>query len=106
MVLLAGGRGSLGLALLLHALHLSVLALHFLTALLAVVLGLAVLTVIHGLVLGMWIGRRSRLSKCGNGKRKRKRANNGLHLNISENPKLGKCPNFSRVSEVALQFRV
>jgi hypothetical protein len=43
------------------------------------------LAVVHALVLGMEIGSRGRLGKGGNSERERNRANNHLHLKISEN---------------------
>jgi hypothetical protein len=87
MVLLASGSGRLGLALLVHAFHLAALLLHLLAACLAVVLSSFVLAVVHALMLGMGIGNRRGLCERRNGKGKRNRANDGLHLKISENLK-------------------
>ena len=50
-------------------------------------------------MLGMEISRWGRLSKCGNGKRKRNRADNGLHLKISDSLKSKQRSSFSRASE-------
>src|SRR5829696_8482125 len=64
------GLGGLCVRLLVHALHLAVLALHLLAAFLAVMLALAVLRMVGALMLGMAgvrVRRRSGLGHSGRG---------------------------------------
>ena len=68
------GLGCVGTVLLLHALHLAVFALHFLAALLAVMLGLALFGMAR-----VRVGSRGGLGHGGNGNRQRDRANKSLH---------------------------
>ena len=82
-------RGGLAVSLLVHALHLAVLALHPLAAFLAVVLALLVLmlVVIHPLMLGMSsvrIGGRSRLGGNRHGDDERERSDKRLHVKFSK----------------------
>src|SRR5688500_537828 len=100
-LMLAGlGRGTLALALLVHAFHLAVLALHLLATGLAIMLGVAVLAVVHVVVLGMGIGRRGGLGVGWESNRERDRADDGLHFN-----NLRKILRFETVNRASAQLR-
>ena len=77
-------RGRLGLALLVHAIHLATGLLHLVAAVLAVMLALLVLAVVHPrhLMTCMRIGGRGGLSPSRNGQGKRDCANNNLQFNL------------------------
>src|SRR5918993_5840998 len=81
------GLGRLCVRLLVHALHLAVLALHLLAAFLAIMLALAVLRVVGVLMLGVAcvrVDRRSGLGRDGRGKDERERADKHLHGKFSK----------------------